>query len=111
MNCNPLQAGLLGALVGGTIWSVPKAFMDTCGGGQGVWALRQLTWPKAETISPHFVARNEIERAEGMSFTKLVHSMGLVCIVAGALIALAEILHPAGEDLIAVHSPCGRLRI
>ena len=39
-----------------------------------------------------------------MSFTKLIHSMGLVCIFAGALIALAEILHPAGEDLIAVHS-------
>jgi len=37
-----------------------------------------------------------------MSFTKLIHPMGLVCIFAGALIALAEVLHPAGEDLIAV---------
>jgi len=40
-----------------------------------------------------------------MPFAKLIHWMGLVCVVAGALIALAEILHPAGEDLIAVHSP------
>ena len=40
-----------------------------------------------------------------MSFTKLIHAMGLVCIFAGLLIALAEILHPAGEDLIAVYSP------
>jgi hypothetical protein len=40
-----------------------------------------------------------------MSLEKLIHSMGLVSVFAGALIALAEILHPAGEDLIAVHSP------
>jgi hypothetical protein len=40
-----------------------------------------------------------------MYLKKLIHSMGLVCVIAGTLIALAEILHPAGEDLIAVHSP------
>ena len=40
-----------------------------------------------------------------MSFAKLIHFMGLVCVFAGALIALAEILHPAGEDLVAVNSP------
>jgi len=40
-----------------------------------------------------------------MSFAKLIHSAGLVSVFAGALIALAEILHPAGEDLVAVHSP------
>ena len=40
-----------------------------------------------------------------MSFAKLIHPAGLVSVFAGALIALAEILHPAGEDLIAVHSP------
>jgi hypothetical protein len=40
-----------------------------------------------------------------MSFVKLIRPMGLVSVFAGALIALAEILHPAGEDLAAVHSP------
>jgi hypothetical protein len=40
-----------------------------------------------------------------MSFAKLIHPAGLVSVFAGALIALAEILHPAGEDLVAVHSP------
>lgn len=40
-----------------------------------------------------------------MSFAKFIHPAGLVSVFAGALIALAEILHPAGEDLIAVHSP------
>jgi hypothetical protein len=39
-----------------------------------------------------------------MSFAKLVHSAGLVCAFVGALIALAEIVHPAGEDLSAFHS-------
>ena len=34
-----------------------------------------------------------------MSFAKLIHLAGLVSVFAGALIALAEILHPAGEDL------------
>jgi hypothetical protein len=40
-----------------------------------------------------------------MSFAKLIHPAGLVSVFAGALIALAEILHPAEEDLVAVHSP------
>jgi hypothetical protein len=40
-----------------------------------------------------------------MSFAKLIHPAGLVSVFAGALIALAEILHPAGEDLVAVHNP------
>src|SRR5215469_6666046 len=40
-----------------------------------------------------------------MSFAKLIRPAGLVSIFAGVLIALAEILHPAGEDLVAVHSP------
>jgi hypothetical protein len=40
-----------------------------------------------------------------MSFEKLIRPAGLVSVFAGALIALAEILHPAGEDLVAVHSP------
>src|SRR5215469_116692 len=40
-----------------------------------------------------------------MSFAKLIRPAGLVSAFAGVLIALAEILHPAGEDLVAVHSP------
>ena len=40
-----------------------------------------------------------------MSFAKLIHPAGFVSVFAGALIALAEILHPAGEDLVAVQSP------
>jgi hypothetical protein len=47
----------------------------------------------------------QIKEARGRFFDKLIHSAGLVCVFAGALIALAEILHPAGEDLIAVQSP------
>src|SRR5215468_6582084 len=46
-----------------------------------------------------------IKELQSMSFAKLIRPAGLVSIFAGVLIALAEILHPAGEDLVAVHSP------
>src|SRR5215472_11604445 len=57
---------------------------------------------KSRTLRAHDLLIKEIQ---SMSFAKLIHPAGLVSVFAGALIALAEILHPAGEDLVAVHSP------
>src|SRR5215472_230749 len=57
---------------------------------------------KSCTLQAYDLLSKEIH---SMSFAKLIHPAGLVSVFAGALIALAEILHPAGEDLVAVHSP------
>src|SRR5215472_8362934 len=57
---------------------------------------------KSRTLRAHDLLIKEIQ---SMSFAKLIHPAGFVSVFAGALIALAEILHPAGEDLVAVQSP------